>query len=362
MRGGPVTIDLLRHPGDLQMGDIIGFDHFPGHLGRRAAANAGVHLDDFKAGEKPKYRAIVLGTTLASNNGDKVDGILIFPLAPIARDIFIEMTNTRFVITKLVDKRPTGLDTAKNWQVNYVPIHLPVHKTTMGTDEDLKVQKYGTLPHHLITIIADHTKSLVERRIIHVGVQSSRGLVRNYDNLHTSVGPATSAQATRDAEAAAAADHAKIVELRAARTLQAKMESAEFTSTPSGKLAHSLKLGFNLHANPDISLEDAHALELISEEQFVELDTIGERLSTRTLRGVYDAFVNDHDKVLDAITLVGANGSAHSLDYKRSMEVSVRNALTDFYKILRANRKADDNRRPMVQEAVIDYVAAPAAP
>lgn len=362
MRGSRI-IDLLRHPEALQTGDIIGFDAFPDQTtARKAAANAGADLASFSTGTKPRYRALVLGTLFGGKKNDEIQGLMILPLAPVDRNTIRPKTDTSFVITHHAQKLTAGLNPEQNWQVNYVPTILPVNKKTMGTDENLQAVKFGGLPSALIKIVSDHMVSLVERRIVDVGLQGSRGQVRNYDHLQEGVGRGVSAADRRIAEQVAETEHGKVVQLRAERGEAAKAAAKEFKATPSGKIAYNLKLGFNKESNPDISLTNAQAVELLTEDQYLDLSFIAEKLNVNTLRTLYDSFVGDHEKTLDAIRATGANGPENEVMYKAKMENALKESLTEFYKILRANRTADDNRRPAVQAASTPYEGAPIGP
>lgn len=356
----PEFINVLKDPTSLQVGDIIGFNQFPGgHSRAQVAGSSGIPVDKFRATvQQPGFRGFVLGVTY---KGDTPSHVILMAMAPVLKDQPIPNDDKNRTISNTRQLQSMGLNPEVDWRLNFQTIPLEIIPKNFALPEDGKMVRFGCAQDGMKASILGQVE-----RLFHEGKLHSAGFLppstarelrgRQVASYHNVIGTESGVAAYgnhADTNGAAEAD-ARAARERRENNKEKKADAAralkmEMTATPSGKVAYASKLRFKGQEQPDISLDDAFEFDLFDEDTFLIIDDMG----YKTLRTTFDAFHNDRAGFLKNLESTGISKGDRE-QFKETIAVNLKSALKSFY------GQFQRERNPL-EPYIIPYKAEPVA-
>lgn len=365
----PEFVNIYKDPKALKEGDIIGFDQFSGRARTDVKASSGLQIEDFVSTDmSSRFRGMVLFVNYDPQQNDRPVSLVVMPMAPVQKGVTIKNDEKNLMLTRKDQIGDMGLSTDKNWRLNYMPITLDIAPKNFGVQETGKIVRFGSTNDGIHPVIMGQVKKLYEMQSLHTTgllpthlAQQLKGReIGRYDRV---IGPEARVGVhgnVWDAKAAAEIEAQAKAEVKAAKK-QGKAEAAramkeEMRGTPSGRVAFNLGLRFNREADPDITIDNAFEADLLDEDTYLFLDDLKKALGSETIRTFYDAFVKEHETVLETLISKRFCTEENAEEYKALQEHALKSTLTNFYRLLQKNGGASE---PEIGEAIIPYTDRP---
>ncbi len=346
MAKGPRIIDLVKFPRSLKEWDVIGIQTIPKEAAQIVVGSSNTPIAKFKVDKNmPVMRALVCKIKYDAQEKDAIIGVYVMPLAPYVKGPRVPNNDKNLMLNEWEDLLPTGLDPKLNWRLNYTPFFLKTSEPNFGVQIN-KIVKFGSAEKLASLVIGQMEKLGADGRLHTMDIldrgtrRTARGVKSNFSNDGQFHGG--EAHTTRDRFVGKAEDQRVLAEVvrqeqdrkSADKRADAKAREQEQKSTPSGRLALSLQLRFNTASNRDITLENAHGLGLLTEDQYLNFDALGEKHGANSLRTVYDLFRDKHEEVQAEIIKAGLCESKDVISFKAGLEQELKDALVGYFRVL----------------------------
>lgn len=338
----PQVIDLIKFPHSLEEWDVIGIQTIPKAVAQIIVGSSKTPIAKFKVdGDKPVMRALVCKIMYDAQRDDAIIGVYVMPFAPHNKGLRIDNNPKNLMLSKEPDVEPMGLDTRLNWRLNYTPFYLETNEPYFGVEAN-KIVKFGSAKELASLIIGQIEKlgadgSLHTMDILDLGTRrATRGHdVQRYEGYLQDVSKRKKlVDGDEDQRVLAEITRQRQNEAQTKKRTEAKARMQEQRSTPSGRLAFSLHLPFNEASNRDITLENAHSLGLLTEDQYLRFDALGEKYGADTLRTVYDLFRDKHEEVQAEIIKADLCEAKDVIGFKAGLEQELKDALVGYFRVL----------------------------